>query len=118
MCSSIVMLIDHLSSANAGDAPIVVANGGFSGLFPDSSQYAYLFTYLTSFPDTVSLCNVELTRDGVGICLPTMLLNNCTDITDITANGPTTYSVNGVPTTGYFTVDYDYGNLSAVLGKL
>ncbi|PIA38334.1 hypothetical protein AQUCO_02800188v1 [Aquilegia coerulea] len=92
----------------SGDAPLVIARGGFSGLFPDSSSYAYNFAMSTSLPDVVLWCDVQLTKDGVGICLPNLLLNN---ITSISGPGEKTYSVNGVPTKGWFTVDYTMEDL-------
>ena len=106
-----------LAFGNAGNAPAVVARGGFSGLFPDSSQDAYAFTYQAGSPDTISLCDVQLTKDGVGICLPTLLLDNCTNIQTFFPNGETTYSVDGVHTSGWFPVDYDFKNLGQVSGK-
>uniref|UniRef100_M4F2B0 glycerophosphodiester phosphodiesterase n=1 Tax=Brassica campestris TaxID=3711 RepID=M4F2B0_BRACM len=53
-----------------GEAPLVIARGGFSGLFPDSSVTAYSFVSATSVPDAVLWCDVQLTKDGVGICFP------------------------------------------------
>ena len=94
-----------------------MARGGFSGLFPDSSQDAYTFTYQAGSADTISWCDVQLTRDGVGICLPTLLLDNCTNIQTFFPNGGVTYSVNGVKTPGWFPVDYDFKSLGQVSGK-
>lgn len=95
----------------------MVANGGFSGLFPDSSVDAFAFTYLAGSPDTITLCNVQLTKDGVGICLPNMLLDNCTNIREFFPNGASSYSVDGVPTSGWFSVDYEFKALVPVSGK-
>lgn len=97
-----------------GDAPKVVARGGFSGLFPDSSSMAYEITSTVSLPDAISLCDVQLTKDGAGICLPTMLLNNSTNIQSIIPDGQNTYNVDGVNTTGWFSVDFDLSTLAPV----
>lgn len=97
-----------------GAAPAVVAKGGFSGLFPDSSDFAYQFTKDASSPDTISWCDVQLTKDGIGLCLPDIKLDNCTNISDVFPNGKKTYVINGVSTTGWFSVDYDDRSLSNV----
>ncbi|ONK70122.1 uncharacterized protein A4U43_C05F30490 [Asparagus officinalis] len=98
----------------SGKAPAVVAKGGFSGLFPDSSSDAFGFTYLAGSPDTITWCDVQLTKDGVGVCLPSMTLDNCTNIQFFAPNGTNTYSVDGVPTSGWFSVDYDFKTLGQV----
>ncbi|PKA62401.1 putative glycerophosphoryl diester phosphodiesterase 1 [Apostasia shenzhenica] len=51
----------------SGDPPAVVAKGGFSGLFPDSTDNAYKLTYLTGSTNTISWCDVQLTKDGIVI---------------------------------------------------
>ncbi|XP_020579370.1 glycerophosphodiester phosphodiesterase GDPDL3-like [Phalaenopsis equestris] len=104
-----------------GDAPSVVAKGGFSGLFPDSSEYAYKFTALTGSPDTISWCDVQLTKDGIGLCLPNIKLDNCTDISQYFPDGKKSYVINGVSTMGWFPVDYDarsLSNISVIQGVL
>lgn len=94
-----------------GNSPAVVARGGFSGLFPDSTSAAYIFTYSSGSPDTISWCDVQLTKDGVGLCLSTMLLDNCTNIPNYFPNDKKSYSVNGVQTSGWFSMDYDFSDL-------
>lgn len=98
----------------SGDVPAVVAKGGFSGLFPDSSEYAYKFTKLTGSDDTISWCDVQLTKDGIGLCLPDIKLDNCTDISQYFPDGRKSYVVNGVATTGWFSVDYDARSLANI----
>jgi hypothetical protein len=98
----------------AGKAPAVVATGGFSGLFPDSSGIAYQFASLASTPGTALYCNVWLTKDGAGICLPNINLDNCTIIKDVFPKGKMTYNVNGVSTTGWFSVDFQSTDLEKV----
>ncbi|KAF5199105.1 Glycerophosphodiester phosphodiesterase [Thalictrum thalictroides] len=91
-----------------GDAPLVIARGGFSGLFPDSSSNAYGFAMQISLPNVVLWCDVQLTKDGVGVCLPNLVLDNGTSIS---GPGDKTYIVNGVSTKGFFSVDYTFEGL-------
>lgn len=98
----------------SGNAPSIVAKGGFSGLFPDSSFDAYNLVSLTSSSDTILWCDVQLTKDGVGVCIPNVKLDNCTSIAYIYPAGQSNYIVNGVNTTGWFSVDYTMKDLSNV----
>jgi glycerophosphoryl diester phosphodiesterase len=99
----------------SGDAPAVIAKGGFSGLFPDSSDGAYLFA--AGPQDSALWCDVRLTKDAVGICLPDIKMDNCTTISDLFPKGKKTYRVNGVSTTGWFSVDYNSIDLTNVTCK-
>lgn len=94
-----------------GDAPLVIARGGFSGIFPASSYNAYMFALGTSLQNTVLWCDVQLTKDGVGICFPDIKLDNGSDINVNQKNKQKTYLVNGVPTTGWFSIDYTFKEL-------
>ncbi|XP_074576447.1 glycerophosphodiester phosphodiesterase GDPDL4-like [Curcuma longa] len=98
----------------SGNAPAIVAKGGFSGLFPDSSFDAYNLVSFTSSPDTILWCDVQLTKDGVGVCIPNVKLDNCTNIAYVYPTGQSDYLVNGVNTTGWFSVDYTMTDLSNV----
>ncbi|XP_073001881.1 glycerophosphodiester phosphodiesterase GDPDL4-like [Typha latifolia] len=98
----------------SGNPPSVIAKGGFSGMFPDSSLLSYKASYLTGAADTVSWCDVRLTKDGVGICLPEIDLANCTNIQTIYPDGKNNYIVNGVSTQGWFSVDYSFNDLVPV----
>ncbi|KAL5211372.1 hypothetical protein ABZP36_022219 [Zizania latifolia] len=89
----------------SGDAPLVIAKGGFSGLFPDSSDFALNFASLSS-PSAALWCDVQLTKDGAGICLPDINMDNCTIIPNAYLNGVKTYNVNGVSVKGWFPMDY------------
>ncbi|XP_054819092.1 glycerophosphodiester phosphodiesterase GDPDL3-like [Prosopis cineraria] len=99
----------------SGNAPLVIARGGFSGLFPDSSVHAYKFALATSIRNVILWCDVQLTKDGAGICLPDIKLDNATDIAQVFPNKATNYIINGVPTRGYFSVDYTLKDLSNVM---
>ncbi|WJX64833.1 glycerophosphodiester phosphodiesterase [Trifolium repens] len=98
----------------SGSQPLVIAHGGFSGIFPDSSDAAYILAVQTSVEDVTIWCDVQLTKDGVGVCLPSINLENSTYISGFYPNKTTNYLVNGVPTSGYFSVDYTLKDLSFV----
>ncbi|PKA47312.1 putative glycerophosphoryl diester phosphodiesterase 2 [Apostasia shenzhenica] len=97
-----------------GNAPMVIANGGFSGLFPGSSSDAFLFSLIAGSPDTTLLCDVRLTEDSVGVCLQNLMLDNCTSIATIYPQKKRNYLVNGVPTAGWFSVDFTMKDLAQV----
>ncbi|XP_048129891.1 glycerophosphodiester phosphodiesterase GDPDL3 [Rhodamnia argentea] len=102
----------------SGNPPLVIARGGFSGIFPDSSSAAYSLALMTSVPDVVLWCDVQLTKDGAGICAPDVKLENSTSIASLFKDMGKTYSVNGVPTQGWFSIDFtlnDLANLCTVI---
>ncbi|CAL1354039.1 unnamed protein product [Linum trigynum] len=98
----------------SGNSPIVVARGGFSGLVPDSSSAAYQLTQLTSAPDAVFWCDLQLSKDSFGLCLPDVKLDNSTDIAQVYQGRQNTYAVNGVRQTGWFAMDFNSTDLSTV----
>ncbi|KAL6570812.1 hypothetical protein OROGR_000362 [Orobanche gracilis] len=97
-----------------GNAPLVIGRGGFSGLFPDSSSYAYQLALQTGLPNLHVWCDVQLTKDGVGICFPDLRLENASDIDSVYTNKHKTYTVNGVPLQGWFPVDFTFNDLQPV----
>uniref|UniRef100_A0A0D9X9H5 glycerophosphodiester phosphodiesterase n=1 Tax=Leersia perrieri TaxID=77586 RepID=A0A0D9X9H5_9ORYZ len=99
----------------SGKAPLVIAKGGFSGIFPDSSSSAYQFAVSATSSDTTLWCNVQLTKDGVGICLRNLLLSNCTSINQVYPAGKKTYMVNGKRVEGWFPIDYTMSSLQTVI---
>ncbi|GMP65176.1 hypothetical protein CsSME_00026094 [Camellia sinensis var. sinensis] len=99
----------------SGNEPLVVARGGFSGLFPDSSGIAYQFAGLVSLPNVLYWCDVQLTKDGAGICFPNLMIVNGSDISTFYPNKTSTYSVNGVSMTGWFPVDFTLNELTNVV---
>ncbi|CAL5405434.1 unnamed protein product [Camellia sinensis] len=99
----------------SGNEPLVVARGGFSGLFPDSSGIAYQFAGLVSLPKVLFWCDVQLTKDGAGICLPNLMIGNGSDISTFYPNRTSTYSVNGVSMKGWFPVDFTLNELANVV---
>ncbi|PQM42045.1 glycerophosphodiester phosphodiesterase GDPDL7 [Prunus yedoensis var. nudiflora] len=78
-----------------GQEPLVIARGGFSGLFPESSAYASDMAKSQSLPGYAFFCNLQLTKDSVGICLSNILLDNTTTISMFYPKGQKTYNVNG-----------------------
>ncbi|KAK1288776.1 putative glycerophosphoryl diester phosphodiesterase 2 [Acorus calamus] len=88
------------------NAPIVIARGGFSGLFPDSSQFAYQFAVSTSLLDVVLFCDLQLTKDGTGICRSDLRLDNSTNIATVYPRQQKSYAVNGETIRGWFSIDF------------
>ena len=73
---------------------------------------------MVSVPDVILWCDVQLTKDEVGICLPDLRLNNATDGANVLAkNRSSVYVVNGVHTEGLFTVDFNSKDLENVTRK-
>lgn len=77
----------------AGNPPIVIARGGFSGMFPDSSDQAYMFAKETTSPDITLWCDLQLTKDGVGICFPSLILDSGSIVMDFPRNSKERFSV-------------------------
>lgn len=98
----------------SGDEPLVIARGGVSGIFPDSSNVAYDLALMTSLPNLVLWCDVQLTKDAVGFCFPELTMDNSSNIGDVFPKGAKEYNVDGIPTTGYFPIDFTFKNLSYV----
>jgi len=84
-----------------------VARGGFSGLFPESSISANDLAIGTSSPGFTMLCNLQMTKDGVGLCLSDIRLDNATTISSVFPKAQKTYKVNGQDLKGWFVIDYD-----------
>lgn len=71
-----------------------------------------------SSADWVAWCDVQLTKDGVGICFPDIKLNNASDIDTLYPNRNNNYSVNGIPQTGWFSIDFSIKDLAPVSCKI
>ncbi|XP_004294052.1 PREDICTED: glycerophosphodiester phosphodiesterase GDPDL3-like [Fragaria vesca subsp. vesca] len=97
-----------------GDPPLVIARGGFSGLFPGFSSAAYNLALITSVPDVVLYCDVQLTKEAAGICFPDLLLNNSSNVDQVFEKKEKTYPVNGFPTKGSFSIDYSLKDLANI----
>ncbi|KAG2682461.1 hypothetical protein I3760_11G192800 [Carya illinoinensis] len=98
-----------------GKPPLVIARGGFSGLFPDSSSIAFDLARQLSLPNVHVWCDVQLTKDGVGICAQGVKLENATDIATGYEKRSSVYQVNKVPTRGWFSVDFTYKELASLV---
>ncbi|CAN1781920.1 Glycerophosphodiester phosphodiesterase GDPDL7 [Linum perenne] len=96
----------------SGKHPIVVARGGFSGLYPESSMFAN--SIAKTNPELVLLCNLQLTKDSIGICRPDVEIGNSTNIETIFPNKTKSYNVDGKNVTGYFSIDYTILQLTNV----
>uniref|UniRef100_A0A0C9SB61 glycerophosphodiester phosphodiesterase n=1 Tax=Wollemia nobilis TaxID=56998 RepID=A0A0C9SB61_9CONI len=90
----------------SGQNPLVIARGGLSGLFPDHTSYAYQVALNNSLPDVVFYCDLQLTKDSVGICRTEINLDNSTNIADVFKDRKNTYIVNGQKVTGWFSIDF------------
>ncbi|PWA55002.1 PLC-like phosphodiesterase family protein [Artemisia annua] len=113
---------DHQRSSTpwqtlSGDRPLVIARGGFSGLFPDSSSIAYGFAKEVSISNAIMWCDVQLTKDAAGVCFPDLNLGNASTIDQVYKNRSKTYPVNGVPIHGWFPVDFSFHDLEIVFLK-
>ncbi|KAG2682476.1 hypothetical protein I3760_11G193000 [Carya illinoinensis] len=110
--SVVAALVSAQGSNKTSNPPLVIARGGFSGLFPDSSSTAYDLALQISVPDVFLWCDVQLTKDGAGICVPDMRLENATDISfGVYKSRSKLYLVNGAPTKGWFSVDFTFSEL-------
>ncbi|KAF8074407.1 hypothetical protein N665_1104s0015 [Sinapis alba] len=101
-----------------GQEPVVVARGGFSGLFPESSASANDLAISTSSPGVTMLCSLQMTKDGVGLCLSDIRLDNATTISTLFPKSQKTYKVYGQDLKGWFVLDYSadtiFSNVSLV----
>ncbi|CAM8983962.1 unnamed protein product [Rhodiola kirilowii] len=89
-----------------GSEPLVIARGGYSGVFPEASQYANDFASGNSLALSALYCNLQLTKDGIGFCLSGLRLENATNIAQVFPQGKKTYDVYGQSLTGWFALDF------------
>jgi hypothetical protein len=100
----------------------VIANGGFSGLYPDQSSTAYYEALYQSLPGVALSCDLQLAKAsnpslaaiGEGICRTGLDLGASTNIAIALPNLTTTsHIVNGENVTGYFAVDIPFANITS-----
>lgn len=96
----------NINQLSAGDRPLVIARGGFSGLFPESCQYANLVGVQQSLSGSALFCNLQQSKDGVGFCHTDIRLDNITNIATIYPKSQKTYKVNGQDLTGWYPMDF------------
>ncbi|XP_057967689.1 glycerophosphodiester phosphodiesterase GDPDL7-like [Malania oleifera] len=106
----------HLKGASPwqtlnGNQPLVIARGGFSGLFPESSQVANDMSNSLSLSGSVLYCDLQLSKDGVGFCQSAIKLENATNIAEIYPKGSRNYNVNGQDMHGWFGLDFTFDQL-------
>lgn len=89
-----------------GDEPFVVANGGFSGLYPPQTDIAFRQSIVFGKGGTVLLCDLHMSRDGHGFCLSQLNLQNTTNAADAFPSRKKTYIVNGKELQGWFALDF------------
>lgn len=87
----------------AESAPIIIANGGSSGIYPDQTYTAYADAANSSALPLALLCDLQLTKDSQGICRTGW---NLADSTNVTNLDPSSYNIRGEAVHGYFSVDY------------
>ncbi|KAK9131126.1 hypothetical protein Sjap_011613 [Stephania japonica] len=90
----------------SGGRPVVIARGGYSGLFPESSQFANQFALSTSLQDVILYCDLQLTKDGAGLCIKDIRLDNTTNIAIVFPKDQKTYNINGKDVRGWFPLDF------------
>lgn len=97
----------------SGLPPQVIARGGFSGLFPDSSQFAYQFALTPAcLPDVVVLCDLQLSSDRIGFCKTGLTLDNSTTVSEIFPKMERTYKLHGEDVHGWFSLDFTADQLA------
>uniref|UniRef100_A0ACD5V4X3 Uncharacterized protein n=2 Tax=Avena sativa TaxID=4498 RepID=A0ACD5V4X3_AVESA len=89
-----------------GSPPLVIARGGFSGLFPESSPAAYQFAMSTGLPDVVLYCDLQLSSDGIGICKSCLKLDKSTLIKEVFPKRDKTYKLGTEDVHGWFLLDF------------
>ncbi|KAL2338499.1 hypothetical protein Fmac_012945 [Flemingia macrophylla] len=88
-------------STLSGNEPLVIARGGFSGLFPEGTPDAISLSQDIS----ILLCNLQLAQDGGAFCITGITLDNATTIETFDPKAKS-YNVNGKDVRGHFSVDY------------
>ncbi|CAL0304926.1 unnamed protein product [Lupinus luteus] len=88
-------------STLSGNEPLVIARGGFTGLFPEGSEDAIAMSKDIS----IFLCNLQLTKDAGAFCVTGIKLDNATTIATFDPKEKV-YNINGQNVKGHFAVDY------------
>jgi len=111
------MPLIHVIVDLSGNEPLVIARGGFSGLFPEGTPDAIGLAQGIS----ILLCNLQLTKDGGAFCITGSTLDNSTTI-EFFDPKQNTYNIDGKDVKGHFAVDYTSEqigmNISGELGNL
>jgi len=97
-----------------GLPPLVIARGGFSGLFPESSRFAYEFAMTASLPGVVLQCDLQLSSDGVGFCRSGLTIEKSTLISEMFPKRDKTYKLGLEEIHGWFALDFTSDELKNV----
>lgn len=96
-----IMRIIIFLSLRVGEEPLIIARGGFTGLFPEGSSDAIGISQDIS----IFLCNLHFTKDIGAFCVTGIKLDNTTNIAMFDPKEKT-YNINGKDVQGHFLVDY------------
>ncbi|CAI8596236.1 unnamed protein product [Vicia faba] len=99
--AGVPLVFASCSGDKTGNEPVVIARGGFTGLFPEGSREAIGMSKEIS----IFLCNVQFTKDAGAFCVTGVKLDNATTIATFDPNEKT-YNINGKDVQGHFMVDY------------
>ncbi|KAF3970890.1 hypothetical protein CMV_005462 [Castanea mollissima] len=67
--------------------PVIDTPGLVERLIANPWNWSYILALLVRVPSVVLWCDMQLTKDGIGICAPDVRLNNSTDIAGISKTG-------------------------------
>lgn len=96
----------------SGDAPLVMAHRGASGLFPEHTLEAYKAA-IEQGADYIEP-DLVLTKDGVMIARHEPMLDGTTDVAAKFPDRKTTKNVDGVPTTAFFASDFTLAEIKTL----
>lgn len=94
----------------AETTPIIIANGGTTGVYPGQTAEAFRDAFATSNLPLALLCDLQLTKDNQGICRTDWNLNVSTKLSNLTV-ALSTYTIQGRQQSGVFSVDYNLNDL-------
>lgn len=116
--SAFALLTESILCCGAEGPPLVIANGGTSGLYPDQTLRAYRDAANSTSSPLALLCDLMISKDNFGICRPGFFLEMSTNTTSYPATAKrSTYSGYGQNLTGYFANDFTLAELLTVTGK-
>ena len=96
----------------SGDAPLVMAHRGASGLFPEHTLEAYKVA-IEQGADYIEP-DLVLTKDGVMIARHEPMLDGTTDVAAKFPDRKTTKNVDGVQTTAFFASDFTLAEIKTL----
>lgn len=117
MIRFIVTLLVLLTGTPALAQPLIIAHRGASGERPEHTRAAYLLA-IDQSADVIEP-DLVLTRDGVFVDRHENEIGSTTDVSERPefADRKTTKTIDGVPTTGWFTEDFTLAELKTLRAK-